>query len=189
MRTAAQPHLRSRMSPIPSKTYFSVAAEFYECFRAASCCSQAGAGRNAVRKTARAAASPLRRPATHFMFVCALRRLLPVRLAELHCHAVLCCSPAAEDVHEPAASCSPPQWGGGELRDSASRNIHMRQPHPRQKRFRIKGGRGDGALRIGDFLILKNAKHPIQRRRCGRPRNRFTAAVFRLPFVRTKGNG
>ncbi len=44
-------------------------------------------------------------------------------------------------------------------------NIHMRQPYPRQKRFRKKGGRSDGALRIGDFLILKNAKHPIQRRR------------------------
>jgi len=26
-----------------------------------------------------------------------------------------------------SASCSPPQWGGGELRDSASRNIHTRQ--------------------------------------------------------------
>ena len=28
------------------------------------------------------------------------------------------CSPTAEDMHEPKASCSPPQWGGGELRDS-----------------------------------------------------------------------
>ncbi len=65
--------------------------------------------------------------------------------------------------------CSPPQWGGGELRDSASRNIHTRQPNPRQKRFRTKGGRGDEALRIGDFLILKNAKHPIQRRRKADP--------------------
>ena len=42
-----------------------------------------------------------------------------------------------------------------------NRNIHTRQPHPWQKRFRIKGGCGDEALRIGDFLILKNAKHPI----------------------------
>ncbi len=32
---------------------------------------------------------------------------------------------------------------------------------PRQKGFRKKGGRGDGALKIGEFLILKNAKHPI----------------------------
>ena len=42
-----------------------------------------------------------------------------------------------------------------ELRASAGRgcgphspadcNIHTRQPHPRQKRFREKGGRGDGA--------------------------------------------
>ena len=60
---------------------------------------------------------------------------------------------------------SPPLWGGGELRGSKSRNIHTRQPNPRQKRFRKKVGRGDGALRIGDFLILKNAKHPILRRR------------------------
>ena len=56
-------------------------------------------------------------------------------------------------MHEPKASCSPPQWGGGELRGSKSRNIHMRQPIPRQKRFREKGGRGDEALRIGDLLI------------------------------------
>ena len=47
--------------------------------------------------------------------------------------------------------------------------IHTRQPLPRQKRFRIKGGRGDEALRIGDFLILKNAKHPIQRSRKADP--------------------
>ena len=39
--------------------------------------------------------------------------------------------------------------------------IHMREPTPRQKGFRKKGGRGDEALKIGDFLILKNAKHPI----------------------------
>jgi len=31
--------------------------------------------------------------------------------------------------------------------------IHMRQPIPRQERFRRKGGRGDGALKIGDLLI------------------------------------
>ena len=43
------------------------------------------------------------------------------------------------------ASCSPPQWGGGELRGSKSRNIHTRQPTPRQKRFRTEGGRSDGA--------------------------------------------
>ncbi len=29
-------------------------------------------------------------------------------------------------------------------------NIHMRQPTPRQERFRKKGGRGDGALKIGE---------------------------------------
>ena len=31
---------------------------------------------------------------------------------------IKCCSPTAEDKHEPVASCSPPQWGGGELRGS-----------------------------------------------------------------------
>ena len=31
--------------------------------------------------------------------------------------------------------------------------IYMRQPIPQQERFRIKGGRGDGALKIGDLLI------------------------------------
>ncbi len=60
---------------------------------------------------------------------------------------------------------SPPRGAAANCAALKNRNIHMRQPHPRQKRFRIKGGRGDGALRIGDFLILKNAKHPIQRRR------------------------
>ena len=65
--------------------------------------------------------------------------------------------------------CGPP------LRETAARavlmncNINMRQPNPRQKRFREKVGRGGGALRIGDFLILKNAKHPIQRSRKADP--------------------
>ena len=63
---------------------------------------------------------------------------------------------------------SPPR-GGGELRGSLNRNIHTRQLIPRQKRFRTEGGRSDEALRIGDFLILKNAKHPIQRRRKADP--------------------
>ena len=77
----------------------------------------------------------------------------------------------------------------GELHGSKSRNIHTRQPVPRQKRFRIKGGRGDGALRIGDLLIAsKVPKASDSAQSQGRPRNRFTAAVFRLPFVRTKGN-
>jgi len=31
--------------------------------------------------------------------------------------------------------------------------IHTRQQIPRQKRFRMKGGRGDEALKIGDLLI------------------------------------
>ena len=42
------------------------------------------------------------------------------------------CSPTAEDANERKASCSPPQWGGGELRDSESRkylyNIFGQQP-------------------------------------------------------------
>jgi len=28
---------------------------------------------------------------------------------------IACCSPTAEDASERKASCSPPQWGGGEL--------------------------------------------------------------------------
>ena len=47
-----------------------------------------------------------------------------------------CGSPTAADANERKASCSPPQWGGGELRDSQSRKIHMRQPIPRQEHFR-----------------------------------------------------
>ena len=38
-------------------------------------------------------------------------------------------------------------------RSPADCNINARQPIPRQKRFRIKGGCGDGALRIGNLLI------------------------------------
>ncbi len=30
----------------------------------------------------------------------------------------VCGSPTAADANERKASCSPPQWGGGELRDS-----------------------------------------------------------------------
>ena len=41
-------------------------------------------------------------------------------------------------------------------------NIHARQPDPRQKRFRIKGGRGDGALRIGDLLIASKVPSGIR---------------------------
>ena len=32
------------------------------------------------------------------------------------------CSPTAEDANERKASCSPPQWGGGELHGSKNRN-------------------------------------------------------------------
>ena len=60
--------------------------------------------------------------------------------------------------------------------------IHTRQPNPRQKRFREKGGRSDGALRIGDFLILKNAKHPIQRRRKADPEIVSPRRFFAPPF-------
>ena len=105
MRTAAQPHLRSRMSPIPSKTYFSVAAEFYECFRAAFCCSQAGAGRNAVRQDcAGRSLCPAEARCCSPMLTSRLRRLLPVRLARLHCHDVLCCSPTAVGMRQQSAA-------------------------------------------------------------------------------------
>ena len=57
--------------------------------------------------------------------------------------------------------------------------IHVRQPIPRQERFRAKGGRGDGALKIGDLLIaskVPKASDLAQSR--DRPRNRFSAAGF-----------
>ena len=67
--------------------------------------------------------------------------------------------------------------------------IHMRQPIPRQKLFRIKGGRSDGALKIGDLLIAsKVPKASDLAQSQDRPRKRFTAAAFGLPFGRAKGN-
>ena len=67
-------------------------------------------------------------------------------------------------------------------------NIHTRQPDPRQKRFREKGGRGGGALRIGDLLIAsKVPKASDSAQSQGRPRNRFTAAHFGSTFWVTKG--
>ena len=53
----------------------------------------------AVRRTARAAASRQRRPATHFAFVCALRRLRP---ETVHTHASA--SPAAEAISDKGRS-------------------------------------------------------------------------------------
>jgi len=59
----------------------------------------------------------------------------------------------------------------------------MRQPIPRQERLRIKGGRGDGALKIGDLLIASNVpKASDLAQSQDRPRNRFTAAVFGATF-------
>jgi len=59
----------------------------------------------------------------------------------------------------------------------------MRQPIPRQERFRIKDGRGDGALKIGDLLIAsKVPKASDLAQSQGRPRNRFTAAAFGVTF-------
>ena len=58
---------------------------------------------------------------------------------------LVCCSPTAAGRARAIGELQSAAWGGGELRDSASRNIHMRQPIPRQKRFRIKGDRSDEA--------------------------------------------
>ena len=72
-----------------------------------------------------------------------------------------CCSPTAEGC---ASLRRVAVRRGGAAANCAVRRtaiIHMRQPVPRQELFRIKGGSGDEALKIGDFLILKNAKHPI----------------------------
>ena len=75
------------------------------------------------------------------------------------------------------------QFAGGELRGSKSRNISTRQPIPRQKRFRIKDGRSDGALRIGDLLIASKVPQASDSAQAqGRPRNRFTAAVLGATF-------
>ena len=61
--------------------------------------------------------------------------------------------------------------------------IHMRQPIPRQKRFRTTGGRVDEALKIGDLLIAsKVPKASDLAKSRERPRNRFTAAVFGVTF-------
>ena len=60
-----------------------------------------------------------------------------------------------------------------------NRKIHMRQLLPRQKRFRKKGGRSDGASKIGDLLIASKVPQASDSAQAqGRPRNRFTAAVF-----------
>ena len=104
-----------------------------------------GRGRGEVKKCSpsglrgpqprRAEARSCSRMLTH----CALRRLLPVRLAELYCHDVLCCSPTAADVHEPAASCSPPQWGGGELRGSEEPQYSHASASPAAEAISDKG--------------------------------------------------
>ena len=41
--------------------------------------------------------------------------------------------------NEPRASCSPPRWGGGELRGSKNRKIHVRQPDPAAGTISDKG--------------------------------------------------
>ncbi len=94
-----------------------------------------------------------------------------------------CCSPTAEGCASP--------WRVAVRRGGAAANcavrrtaiIHMRQPNPRQERFRIKGGRSDGALKIGDLLIAsKVPKASDLAKSRERPRNRFTAAVFGATF-------
>ena len=51
--------------------------------------------------------------------------------------------------------------------------------NPRQERFRIKDGRGDGALKIGDLLIASKVPQASDLAQSqDQPRNRFTAAAF-----------
>ena len=52
---------------------------------------------------------------------------------------------ARGDRFERKVSCGSPLAGGCGPRSHADCNIHTRQPNPRQKRFREKGVRGDGA--------------------------------------------
>jgi len=59
----------------------------------------------------------------------------------------------------------------------------MRQPIPRQERFRIKDGRGDEALKIGDLLIASKVPQASDLAKSrDRLRNRFTAAAFGATF-------
>ena len=61
----------------------------------------------------------------------------------------------------------------------------MRQPLPRQERFRIEGGRGDEALKTGNLLIASKVPQASDLAQSqGRSRNRFTAAAFNgIAFV------
>ncbi len=108
---------------------------------------------------------------------------------------------------------SPPQWGGGELRGSEEpQNTHaLASPaaeaisdEGRPRRRSVKNrrtfsiSRGQSRTRSGFAEARKRLrKRNFDPQKCeasdlaqaqGRPRNRFTAAVFRLPFVRTKSN-
>ncbi len=73
-----------------------------------------------------------------------------------------CCSPTAGDAIERKASCSPPRWGGGELRDSKSRNTYYNilsgssLRGSRNERMRIAGLRAPRlrpARLCGSYLI------------------------------------
>ena len=95
----------------------------------------------------------------------------------------------AEGADERKVSCGPPRAEAAAHTVLRTVIFTRGSPIPRQKRFRAEGGRGDGALRIENLLIAsKVPKASDSAQAQGRPRNRFTAAVFRLPFVRTKGN-
>ncbi len=90
--------------------------------------------------------------------------------------------------NEPRASCSPPQWGGGELRGSKNRKIHTRQQRTAAERISEKGRSRRRSVKNRRIFDPQKCKASDLAKSQERPRNRFTAAAFRLPFGRAKGN-
>ena len=56
------------------------------------------------------------------------------------------------------ANSGPPLAGGCGPRSSANCIIHVRQPFPRQERFRIKGGRSDEAFKSENVFDKPSAE-------------------------------
>ena len=125
-----------------------------------------------------------RRPATHFSFVCALRRLLPVRLAELHCHDVLCCSPTAAGMRQQSAAVG--RRRTARLYESQFSTLFYTLPFVRTK-GNTKNRRGETisgsatapALNRMPSALLKQSKglRFFTLRRCDRPLSEIASAA------------